>query len=187
MVHMDIINMLATIKRALQTVFKEKKYLVGSLFAALTMFTFFTLLPVGRFNERAFYYQITSLDSGSIIIMVIFSLIFGTVVSMNIYLFRIVHESKKTTAGRSVFSIFASAIAGMFGSAVCPACVALLFGFLGLPTVTLLLSYRTELFIVSTTIALVSLYLTSRAITKHGLCEACMSPKINRKKKPAGL
>lgn len=170
----NINHVLQIINQALQKVFFSKCYLLISFFAALVMFTILTLLPVGKFNERTFYYQVTSLDTISLFVMVLFSCMFGILLSMNLHLFKLTHESKKQTLGHSFISIFSSFIAGMFGSAVCPACVALIFGFLGLPTMAFLLSYQKEFFILSSFISFYSIYLSAKAINSHNMCKKCI-------------
>lgn len=167
---MDITN---EFTRTGKTVYAKKRYILLSILAAVSMFLLLSIIPIGRFNFRSVYYQITSLDSASLLTMGFFSIIFGILMSFNIYLLIITHEEKKQAVGGSVVSLFFSFIAGTFGSAVCPACVALLFGFLGFPAITFLLSYQKEFFVLSALIALTSIYLTSRAINRHGVCENC--------------
>ncbi|MBI4399811.1 hypothetical protein HY570_03600 [Candidatus Micrarchaeota archaeon] len=164
-----------TILHAFQKVYSEKKYLLLTLFAAIGMFLVLTLLPVGRFNEKALYYQITGLDILSLISMGSFSIVFGILISMQIYLLLKIHETKKMagTAGTGLISLFSSFIAGMFGSVVCLACLSTLFSFLGLGTITFLVLHRNEFFILSGLIALLSVYMAAKGIEAHEKCDVC--------------
>jgi len=161
------------IVKALKKVFSEKKYILLSLFFAAFMFSILILLPVGRFNYKAFYYQVTGLDGASLFIMVLFSIILGILISMQVYLIKKTHESKKKLFGKGIISGFFSFFAGIFGSAVCVACLSILLGFLGIGAITFLITYRTHLFVLSALIALFSLYSASRGVIAHEECKVC--------------
>ncbi|MBI2079345.1 hypothetical protein HYT84_01150 [Candidatus Micrarchaeota archaeon] len=137
------------------------------------MFSVLIFLPAGKISEKVFYYQITSLDSVSLILMLFFSIVLGILFSMNIYLFKRTHESKAKLLGSGSISIVSSFIASIFGSSVCVACLSIFVGFIGLPVITVILAYRRELFFLSALIALGSLYLVSKSIAEHGKCNVC--------------
>ncbi len=166
------------IPHALQTVFRQKTYLLGAAITAGLMFTTLILLPVGRLSAPAFYYQITSLDMFSVFTITFFSLTLGTLLAMNVHLILRKIETHKRI-GNSFLSIIASFFAGIFGSSVCVACLTLLLGFLGLPTITFLIVYKKSFFYLTAAIALIQLYLTSRAIITSPACKTCM---IHREK-----
>ncbi len=165
--------MAISIFTAIKKVFSEKIYILVSLLFAAFMFSVLVLLPVGRFNYKAFYYQVTGLDGASLFIMGLFSIILGILISMQIYLIKKTHESKKKLFGKGIISGFFSFFAGIFGSAVCVACLSILFGFLGIGTITFLITYRTHFFVLSAVIALFSLYSASRGVIAHETCDVC--------------
>ena len=172
---MGMVMAISIIFTALKKVFSQKSYIIISVLAAFAMFTILILLPVGRFNTKAFYYQITGLDSISLFVIGFFSFILGILISMNIYLIKKTHESKKKLLGSwtGMLSIFSSFIAGMFGSAVCVACLSILFNFLGVGTITFLITYRTQFFVLSAIIAVFSLYSASKGVIAHEECKVC--------------
>lgn len=168
---------MAVILSAIRLVLSKKTYLILAIAAALLMFAVLILLPVGRISAKAFYYQLTSLDAVSIAVMVLFSIVLGASFSMNIYLFRKTHESKKKVGLGGFLSLFSSFFAGIFGSAVCVACLSILVGFLGLPVLTFLIARRQELFVLWALLAVGSLYLSSKAVVGHQGCEVCKLKK----------
>ncbi len=163
------------ILHAVHKVFATKKYFFVALGTALFMFSVFILLPVGRFSTTAFYYQVTSLDSFSLLNLLFFSVILGILFAMNFYLLmKKVAQQKRI--GSILLSLFSSFFAGIFGSSVCTACLTLLFGFLGIPTIAFLVTYRKSFFLLAAVIALAQLYFTSRTIMSYTTCKVCKIP-----------
>ncbi len=161
------------ILRALGIIFVRPRYVIIFIATAIIMFTLLILLPVGRFDINAFYYQLTGLDWTSRISFGLFSILTGVLIAMNSYLF---HISRKNAVGIGVVSSVVSFFAGIFGSAVCAVCLAVLFGILGVPIVGLsfILAHRLQALAISSLIALTSLYLSSRAIAAHeNGCNVC--------------
>ena len=164
---------ITTIFRALRIIFVRPRYIITSIAAAIIMFTLLILLPVGRFELSAFYYQLISLDWTSRVSFGLFSMLVGLLIAMNSYVF---HISRKNAVGTGVISTVVSFFAGIFGSAVCAVCLAVLFAFLGVPIAALsfILAYRLHALAISSIIALTSLYLSSKAIVKHESgCNVC--------------
>ena len=164
---------ITTILRALGIIFIRPRYVVTGIATAIIMFTLLILLPVGRFELNAFYYQLTGLDWTSRISFGLFSILVGVLIAMNSYVF---HISRKNAVGMGVVSSVVSFFAGIFGSAVCVVCLAVLFGLLGIPIAALsfILAYRLHALAISSIIALTSLYLSSKAIVAHESgCNVC--------------
>ncbi len=159
--------------RAMGKVFSDWKYVMRTVLAAMVMFGVLIFLPAGRVSAKVFYYQVTGLDTASLVIMIFFSIILGTLFSLNVYLFKKTHESKHKITGKGVLSTLASFMAGIFGSTVCVACLSILLGFLGVPTITFLVAYRREFFLLSAAIALFSVYVACQAVVKHETCKVC--------------
>lgn len=170
------------ILHALQKVFVKKSSFLVMFGVALLMFSVLILVPVGRLSLIAFYYQVVGLDVFSLINMVFFSLILGTLLAMNVYLVMKKMEGHKRI-GSNFLSFIASFFAGIFGSSVCVACLTVFLGFLGLPTIAFLVTYRKQFFILTAAVALIQLYIISRAIMKYDTCNAC---KISIKKRAPG-
>ena len=171
---------ITTILKAFEIIFIRPRYIVIAITAAIIMFTLLTLLPVGRFELSAFYYQLTGLDWTSRISFGLFSILVGVLIAMNSYVF---HISRKNAVGTGVVSSVISFFAGIFGSAVCAVCLAVLFSLLGVPIAALsfILAYRLQALAISSLIALTSLYLSSKAIVGHeNGCNVC---RVNPKKK----
>lgn len=164
---------ITTILRAVGIIFIRPRYAVIGIATAIIMFTLLILLPVGRFGLNAFHYQLAGLDWISRISFGLFSLLIGILIAMNSYVF---HISRKNAVGRGVVSSVVSFFAGIFGSAVCAVCLAILFGLLGIPIAALsfILAYRLHALAISSLIALTSLYLSSKAIVAHESgCNIC--------------
>src|SRR3989338_8611221 len=100
---------ITTILKALKIIFVRQRYILIAITAASIMFTLLILLPVGRFELSAFYYQLTGLDWTSRISFGLFSILVGVLIAMNCYVF---HISRKNAVGvgfiSSVVSFFAS-------------------------------------------------------------------------------
>ncbi len=161
------------VPQAIKKIYDDERYVLLSSVAAAIIFSIFIFLPAGRMSAKIFYYQVTSLDFASLLVMATFAVILGIMLSMNVYLFKKTHESKSGRAGKGIMSMLSSFVAGIFGSSICVACLSLLLGFIGLPAVTLLIAYRVPIFIVSAAIALSSHYLSSKAIVEHDTCKVC--------------
>ena len=164
---------ITTILRALGIIFVRPRYVLIATMVAIIMFTLLLLLPVGRFELSAFYYQLMGLDWTSRISFGIFSILVGVLIAMNSYVF---HISRKNAVGMGFTSSVVSFFAGIFGSAVCAVCFAVLFGLLGIPIAALsfILAYRLQALAISSIIALTSLYLSSKAIVAHESgCNVC--------------
>ena len=164
---------ITTILRALGIIFIRPRYVVIAITAAIIMFTLLILLPVGRFELNAFYYQFMGLDWTSRISFGFFSALVGVLIAMNSYVF---HISRKNAAGMGVVSSVVSFFAGIFGSAICAVCLAVLFALLGVPIAALsfILAYRLQALAISSLIAITSLYLSSKAIVAHESgCNVC--------------
>ncbi|MEK6982197.1 MAG: hypothetical protein AABX38_04670 [Candidatus Micrarchaeota archaeon] len=170
---MDIISKIKNTEQALQEVFSNLRYQVITTLLTFLIFTFVVLLPVGRFNERALYYQLISLDKLALLSMFFFSVVFAVSFSMNIYLFTKKHLSKKKTFVSGLFSLLSAFGATIFGSSACLACLSLLIGFVGLPFISSILIYQKQLFVISAIVSLISVYLTSKAIIEEKTCKVC--------------
>jgi len=162
-----------TILMALGIIFVRPRYILIAITAAIIMFTLLILLPVGRFELNAFYYQLTGLDWTSRISFGLFSILVGVLIAMNSYVF---HISRKNAVGVGFISSVVSFFASIFGSAVCAVCFAVLFGLLGIPIAALsfVITYRLHALAISSLIALTSLYFSSKAIVAHESgCKVC--------------
>lgn len=158
---------------ASRIVFSHKPYILLSIFAAVFMFSLLIFVPVGHVSATVLYYQVTSLDPGSLFSIGLFSVVWGILIAMHVYRLKKTHSPRPKTLGQGIVSMLSSLMAGIFGSAVCVACVSILFGFLGLPVIAFLLAYRQEFFFLSCIIAFLSLYFSSQAIVSHQNCAAC--------------
>lgn len=164
---------ITTILKALRIIFARARYIVIAIAIAIIMFTLLILLPVGRFEFGAFYYQLIGLNWTSRISFGLFSLLVGVLIAANSYVF---HISRKNAVGTGVVSSIAGFFAGILGSATCAVCFAVLFGLLGIPIAGLsfILAYRLHALAVSSVIALTSLYFSSKAIVGHESgCNVC--------------
>lgn len=164
---------IAVIVRALGIIFARPRYIVIAIATALIAFAVLILLPVGRFELSAFYYQLVGLDWTSRISFGLFSALLGVLIAMNSYLF---HILRMKAVGMGLVSSVASFFSGIFGSAVCAVCLAVLFALLGVPAATLsfILAYQFHALVISSLIALTALYLSSKAIVAHKSgCSVC--------------
>lgn len=164
---------ISTILKALRIIFVRPRYIVTAITAAIILFSLLILLPVGRFELSAFYYQFIGLDWTSRVSFGLFSTLVGVLIAMNSYVF---HISRKNAVGVGFISSVVSFFAGIFGSAVCAVCFAVIFGLLGVPIAALsfILTYRLYALGISSLIALMSLYFSSKAIVAHESgCNVC--------------
>src|SRR3989344_5344806 len=130
----ETMKYIAVILGALRIVFVRPRYIVIGSATAIVMFTLLILLPVGRLELSAFYYQLIGIDWVSRISFGFFSVLAGVLIAMNSYVF---HISRKNAVGVGIVSSVASFFAGIFGSPLCAVCLALLFALIGVPAATL--------------------------------------------------
>lgn len=157
------------ILEAAREVFAHKTYRFVGLVIFLIMFGLLILLPVGRFDAAAFYYQFINLDPLSIASFAFFSSLAALLFSMEIYLIGKRHGSSKKGGVRGFLAFLFSFVSGIFGSGICPICVLVLLNLFGLPViyVSVLLDYRLPILIGSIAIVLTLLYFTSKTIVAH--------------------
>lgn len=157
---------------ASRTLLAQKVYLLLFLGAIPILFFIFVFIPVKTIPGNDFAFQLSIFTIRDWFLMFLLSAATSLLIAMNIYIFR--ERRALIQAGQTGIGGFSSVVGAVFGTAACSACIAALFGFLGLPAVIFLIKAR--LYIVAGAIALilVSLYFASKKVVQA--CEKCNKP-----------
>ena len=162
-------NPIKIIYKSSKEILSKKNYLLLFLSITLLMVAIFILIPALTIPGNDIKYQLSLFTVKDYIALVPLASLISLMFSMQIY----AHKRKESmrAAGKGTVGGSSGIIAGIFGTASCPMCVAAIFGFLGTGAVVFLVKYQWYVFGLSSSLVLVSLYLTSLNIEKN--CEEC--------------
>lgn len=163
-------NKIKIVFKSIKNVISKRNYFIILLVTSLIFLTLFILLPVFFIPENNLVFQLKVFTPLNYITMFVFSALVGLMISMQIYNHRIKKSLKNVGGG--FFGSISGFVAGIFGTASCPICVAAIFGFLGTGTVFFLIEKQWYVMIISLFLILLSIYLTSLGIEKN--CEKCV-------------
>lgn len=154
-------------------VFSDKRYLFGFLAVAFAMFWLLLYIPIKTIPGNDLAFQISILTPKDWFLFTILPALTALSTVMNVY---ILNNKKSVQDGVSMVGhggtgFFSGLVASVFGTATCAACVASIFGFLGVAGVLFLLKYRTIITMGAIILMLVSLYFTSKRVLNA--CESC--------------
>ncbi len=170
-------NKIKDIVQSLRLVFKAKRYLAILIISSIIMFVISLLIPVLTIPGNTFGFQISLLNFWSIILITLFSILFGLSIGMNVYYFSSNKVKTASMARKGAGNTFIAMIGAMFSGPLCGSCIATILGLLGiggaatLSITSFLFSYRTEILILSSLLLITSIYFTGRRINKT--CDNC--------------
>lgn len=160
--------LISTAKEVLQ----KKSYAFS--FPILTVFLFIILfsLPIIIAPTITFSYQISLFTFVNYLLLFMVSVLLSLSILFNIYSYK---KTKKLQSGKAALSGSSGLLAAIFGTATCPSCLAVLFGFLGTGTLVFLVKYNVYISLLASLFILSSLFLTSKKIQE--LCINCQDKK----------
>lgn len=159
---------------ASKTVLKNKRiFLIFLMLIPLIAFLLF-LIPVKYIPGNSINFQAMFFKTNDYILIVILAILESLLLVMFFYLFTLTRrKAHLTTVGQGGIGMFSVIPAFLFGTKVCPMCLAGIFGAFGISTgmVFPLLQYRQWVFAISIIILLISLYFVSKKV--NGVCVKC--------------
>ncbi len=157
-------------KAALATVFSDHAYLLLGIASAFLAAVAFVYVPVATTPGSDFDFYLSIAPWWNYAILAVFAVGFGLMVPMQAYLWRNGRAKPKVKAS-GLAPLLSSALAGVYATAACAACVTTAFSFLGFGFTLFLLEYRLPLLALSVLMLAASVYYTARQIA--GNCPEC--------------
>ena len=162
-------NPIKTINASAIVTLSNKNYLLLFLALAVLMMTIFVLMPVFLIAGNDILFQLSTFTFKDYLALFPLALLIGLMFSMQVYNYKRKKSIKET--GKGVVGGSSGIVAGIFGTASCPMCVAAIFGIFGTGAVLFLVKYQWYVFGLSSSLVLASLYLNSLAIDRN--CKSC--------------
>ncbi len=153
--------------KSVREVINKKNYFILFLMVTLGFITLFISISVFATPGNSVALQLKIFTPLNYLTIFIFSSLVGLMFSMQVYNYKIKKSLKKV--GEGIFGGLSGFAAGIFGTASCASCIAVIFGFLGTGTVFFLVEKQVYVMSVSLIFLLLSIYLTSLSINKN--CE----------------
>lgn len=155
------------------TILRKKAFF--AIFLALTPLIAFLLfmIPVKTIPGNDIPFQMQLFHTWDYILLTIVAALESLLVVMFVYQFyqRRLKKHAFATDGQSNIGLLSGVPAFLFGTKVCPLCIAGIFGFFGPGAVPFALQYRNWIFAASVAIIIFSLYSVSKKI--NGVCGSC--------------
>ncbi|PIN76331.1 hypothetical protein COV18_00260 [Candidatus Woesearchaeota archaeon CG10_big_fil_rev_8_21_14_0_10_37_12] len=155
-------------------VFDSRKHVLIAIALAAIMAFLAILIPSLLTPGNTLKLQLSLLQITDIGLIVLFSLLFGIAISMQLYA-----SHKEKTQGSHIVkgtgTGLVAFIGTLFSAKLCPICLGAILGFVGIggSATLFLFSYKNEIMVVSILIILFMVYLTGKRITKIKVCENC--------------
>lgn len=165
--------------KAISTVLREKKYIIGLLFIAVTVFWLFIYIPAISIPGNSLSLQLSIMPKRDYVVLITLSLLTGLAVMFHLYILLNHSNHKISQVGHLTFSGFLGLVTSFFGTLTCVSCAATFIGFFGLGTVLFFGTYRFYIASATFILMLVSLYFTSLKVLRF--CEECNHLPIKRK------
>ncbi len=153
---------------ATKQVLSRRNYFISFIALIVIIIAVFISIPVFLIPANSFLFQITVFTIKDYVLLAVLSVLTSLLIVMQFFSYK---QAKLYSSGNTAVSGGSAVIAALFGTASCSACLAAIFGFLGIGTVFFLVKYQWFIVGIAILIMLVSLYLTSLKII--GICDTC--------------
>lgn len=166
-------NVVNQIISASKTVLKQKVLLAIFLALIPTIGYLLFLIPVKSIPGNDISLQLQLLGTSDYFLLVALAILESLLIVMIIYQFRQhrLNKANITTLGNGNIGLLSGVPAFIFGTKLCPMCIAAIFGGLGPGAVVFALEYRQWIFLASLVVVFYSIYAVSKKI--NGLCGSC--------------
>ncbi len=161
-------NALKQIISASKVVLQKRLYLAAFLLLTIPIAFLLFLIPVNAIAGNSIAFQLQLFGTKDYLMIFAVAGLESLLLVMFFYLFRRAQVQKTKL---SAFGVVSGVPAFLFGTKLCPMCIAAMFGFLGSGAVFSILQYRAWIFVASIAVLLLSIYSVSRKINKT--CEYC--------------
>lgn len=178
-------NFVISILTAGKTVLKKKAYLVVFLFLIPVIGFLLYLIPVTKIPGNSITFQAKLFGTQDYILLAFLAVLESLLIVMFFYQFHQAqpYKNKQNVSvnkltrlngdNLGMFSgMFSTVPAFLFGTKLCPICIAAIFGAFGPGAVLFAMQERTLIFIVSLAILLFSIYSVSKKV--NGICKDCL-------------
>ena len=158
---------------SMRLMIKSKKHLAIVIFSTIFMFFLAVLIPAITIPSNTLEYQLSLFTWDSVLLTIIFSLLFGISMGMHSYASKMSKLRKGAVVGERAGTGFFSFIGTLFAGKLCPMCLSAIFGFLGLgaSAVFFVLSFTVPILFASMLLILISIYFAGKRIANA--CENC--------------
>lgn len=160
---------------ASKTVLRNRLCLLAFLLITPLIALFLFLIPVKYIPGNSIDFQATLFGVGDYLLLITLAALESLLLVTFFYLFVLTRRKAHIkTAGQGGVGLLSVVPAFLFGTKLCPMCLAGIFGAFGISTGFVLpfLQYRLWVFIISIGILLFSLYFVSKKV--NGFCEKCI-------------
>lgn len=157
------------VTNSLKIIFKEKKYIYIFLIATVFAISFYIAIPVYTIPGNDLEFWLKIMPWWGHLLLILFSTSLGILITMKIYEFK--HGPSIVEKTKSIGSITAIIIAGVYTTAACGACISALFAFIGAGGILFLDKYREIVITLSFALTAISIYLTAKKINNK--CDIC--------------
>lgn len=165
----------SVLNEASKIVFQRKIYVFGALLTSFFVFVAVITVPLLTVPGNDLAFQLSIMPLRDYVTISILGMLTGISLMFNLYVFRRERKQKIEKVGTMSITGGIGVVSSFFGSVTCVACASSILGFLGLGTVTFLLSYRLPIVLLSSFFIILSIYFTSRKILN--LCDVCTIKK----------
>ncbi len=152
--------------------FSSRKHALIAVLLALAMAFLSILVPSLLIPGSTLKLQLSLLEISDIGLIILFSALFGTAISMQSYASHKKHKSKLASGAGTGIVAFTGTL---FSAKLCPFCLIAILGFLGIggSAALFLFSYKNEIMIASILVLIFIIYITGKRITKLKVCQKC--------------
>jgi len=157
-------NPLKIIYKASKEVLRKRNYFLIFIFVSVIFFSILFLIPVFVIPGNDIKFQSLVFSASDYLIMGFLSITIGLMISMHVYNFKMKRSAK--SVGKGVVGGVSGFVAGIFGTASCFSCIAVVFGFLGAGTIFFLAKNQPYVVSISVLLLFISIYLISKNIVK---------------------
>lgn len=159
--------------KAIVLTLKSRKHLLIVIAASLLMMVLSVYIPSVLTPGNTIAFQLLLLTFGEAALIILFSLLFGLSIGMQLYASALHKMRKGVTAAKSTGTGIAAFAGTLFSAKLCPICLSALLAYIGIggSAALLLFSYKTEILVASMLVLLASMYFAGKRITVS--CERC--------------
>jgi len=153
---------------ASKEVLSRKSYLMAFIALVFIIITIFISIPIFLIPANSLLFQLTVFTIKDYLLLTVLSILTSLIIVMQVFSYKnakFCSPEKTAVSGGSAF------VAALFGTASCSACLAAVFGFLGIGTVFFLVGYQWFIVGIAILIMLISLYFTSLKLKR--VYESC--------------
>ncbi len=156
------------ILNASKNVLGKRNYLILFIILSLFILSIFILIPTLLIPANSLSFQLSIFTIKDYTLLTILSVLTSLLIVMQIFSYK---QAKSYSSGRTAIGGGSAITAALFGTASCSACLAAVFGFLGIGTILFLTKYQWYIVSIAVILILISIYLTSLKL--DGVCDSC--------------